>query len=177
MKHARADYDRIQDPAELIPIDEPVFLIRGRDPVSADAVRAWAELHELAGGDPALSDAARRHALRMQLWHEVRTADAPPGALCDGETKGEAMTGDREPLFAVGDVVEVLNEEGLPLGTVKVVDVDDVSLQTEEGRCWRHDGTFLASASSRHRGRPIAREGLGLTIRPTVARDEGSQKR
>lgn len=31
MKHAREDYNRIQDPAGLIPDGEPVFLIRGKD--------------------------------------------------------------------------------------------------------------------------------------------------
>ena len=29
MKHARDDYNRIQDPAGKIPEDEPVFLLRG----------------------------------------------------------------------------------------------------------------------------------------------------
>lgn len=81
MKHARSDYDRIQDPAGLIPSDEPVFLIRARDVVSGDAVREWAFLNEMAGGDPALSDAARRHALLMDEWKEKRLADAPAGTL------------------------------------------------------------------------------------------------
>lgn len=31
MKHARADYDRIQDPAGKIGEDEPVFLLRAQD--------------------------------------------------------------------------------------------------------------------------------------------------
>ena len=31
MKHARSDYDRIQDPDGKIPANEPVFLIRGQD--------------------------------------------------------------------------------------------------------------------------------------------------
>jgi hypothetical protein len=30
MKHARDDYNRIQDPAGLIPEDEPVFLLRAQ---------------------------------------------------------------------------------------------------------------------------------------------------
>lgn len=81
MKHARADYNRIQDPAGLIPDDEPVFLIRAKDIVSADAVRAWADLHDKAGGDPMMSYAARRHALLMDAWHEKRLADAPEDAI------------------------------------------------------------------------------------------------
>ncbi len=81
MRHARTDYDRIQDPAGQIPEDEPVFLIRAKDRVSGDAVRAWADLHEAAGGDPAMSRAARRHALRMDAWAEKQLADAPSDAL------------------------------------------------------------------------------------------------
>lgn len=81
MKHARTDYNRIQDPVRLIPDDEPVFLIRAKDQVSGDAVRAWADLHDKAGGDPAMSNAARRHALLMDAWSEKQLADAPKGAL------------------------------------------------------------------------------------------------
>lgn len=81
MKHARTDYDRIQDPAGLIPDDEPVFLIRAKDHVSGDAVRAWAKLHDEAGGDPAMSCAARRHALLMDTWSNKKSADAPASAL------------------------------------------------------------------------------------------------
>ncbi len=81
MKHAREDYGRIQDPAGKIPDDEPVFLIRAKDLVSGDAVRAWADLHDKAGGDPLMSYAARRHALLMDNWKEKKLADAPADAL------------------------------------------------------------------------------------------------
>lgn len=81
MKHARTDYDRIQDPAGLITEDEPVFLIRAKDAVSGDAVRAWADLHDKAGGDPMMSYAARRHALLMDAWATKQLADAPSSAL------------------------------------------------------------------------------------------------
>jgi hypothetical protein len=42
MKHARKDYDRIQDPHNLIPKDEPVFLLRAKDKTAPAIVRAWA---------------------------------------------------------------------------------------------------------------------------------------
>jgi len=77
MKHARVDYDRIQDPARKIPDDEPVFLIRGQDKVGAQTVRAWAELHENAGGDPELSKLAREQADRMDAWGYKKPADRP----------------------------------------------------------------------------------------------------
>jgi hypothetical protein len=49
MIHARADYNRIQDPANKIPQDEPVFLLRGQDKVAAATVRVWAVLNDEAG--------------------------------------------------------------------------------------------------------------------------------
>lgn len=42
MKHARPDYNRIQDPAGLIPEDEPVFLLRGQDVLAPSLVKDWA---------------------------------------------------------------------------------------------------------------------------------------
>jgi hypothetical protein len=75
MKHARADYDRIQDPAGLIPDAEPVFLLRGQDRNAAAAVRVWAKLVEDGGGDPAIVSAARDHADAMDAWPKKKTPD------------------------------------------------------------------------------------------------------
>lgn len=75
MKHARPDYNRIQDPDNKIPEDEPVFLIRGQDMVSGDAVRAWADLNINSGGDPELSKRAREHAKLMDKWPNKKKAD------------------------------------------------------------------------------------------------------
>ncbi len=90
MKHARADYNRIQDPAThdatllsdgstAIGEDEPVFLIRAQDISSGDAVRAWATTHDRNGGDPVLSDMARVHALDMDEWPVKKLADIATG--------------------------------------------------------------------------------------------------
>lgn len=92
MIHARKDYDRIQDPDNKIPIDEPVFLIRGQDPVGAEAVRAWANLHaESYGGNyppgdafQVLMRAVRLHADKMEHWARRvgrQPADVPDGQL------------------------------------------------------------------------------------------------
>lgn len=75
MKHARDDYNRIQDPWGRIHGDEPVFLIRGQDQVGAQAVRVWADLNEGCGGDPALTSLARQHADRMDAWPKKKPAD------------------------------------------------------------------------------------------------------
>lgn len=68
MIHAREDFNRIQDPAKKIANDEPVFLIRAKDKVSAPAVREWARLHWVAGGDIKLSHMALKHARLMEKW-------------------------------------------------------------------------------------------------------------
>jgi hypothetical protein len=81
MRHARSDYNRIQDPAGLIPDDEPVFLIRAKDVVSGDAVRKWADLHDANGGDPSMSAAARKQAELMDAWPTKLNADAPKDVL------------------------------------------------------------------------------------------------
>lgn len=81
MFHARQDYMRIQDPAGLIPPNEPVFLLRAQDPCAATAVDTWANAAELSGASPELVAAARRQAERMRLWHKHKTPDAPEFAL------------------------------------------------------------------------------------------------
>ena len=80
MIHARKDYNRIQDPENLIGEKEPVFLIRAKDIVAARAVRMWAELHLAAGGNEDIAKLARSHAARIEKWQEknerkTKTAD------------------------------------------------------------------------------------------------------
>ena len=69
MKHGRTDYDaRIQDSANIIPRDEPVFLLRGQDPLAARAVRFYADLLEDNVKHLEHARAVRRHALEMTNW-------------------------------------------------------------------------------------------------------------
>ena len=80
MKHARKDYNRIQDPAGLIPEDEPVFLLRAQDKSAPATLRIWADLNMEHGGDPALSVLAVQWAEKMERWqgkHGSKAADAP----------------------------------------------------------------------------------------------------
>jgi hypothetical protein len=80
VKHARPDYDRIQDPAGLIPDDEPVFLIRAKDAISPAVVNHWASLAQLAGASPVMVRAARRQADAMKDWqvkHGSKIPDLP----------------------------------------------------------------------------------------------------
>lgn len=71
MKHSREDYDRIQDPENKIPKDEPVFLLRGQDISSPFAVDAWANANERNGGSPSLTDSAREQAQYMRDWQSA----------------------------------------------------------------------------------------------------------
>lgn len=83
MLHAREDYNRIQDPANLIPDDEPVFLIRGKDIVGPDAVDAWADLAEKAGADENIVTHARNHARAMRGFQNLfgkKIPDMPTNA-------------------------------------------------------------------------------------------------
>jgi hypothetical protein len=77
MLHPREDYQRIQDPAGLIPKDEPVFILRAQDKAAAQTVRYWADRHIELGGDPVLASMARSHARTMDLWPVKKLADLP----------------------------------------------------------------------------------------------------
>lgn len=74
MKHARKDYDRIQDPQNIIPKDEPVFLFRGQDVYAPLVLEFYALLVE-QGKDPDLNVVmnTRNHAVTMRVWqHKIR---------------------------------------------------------------------------------------------------------
>lgn len=77
MKHARSDYDRIQDPAGLIPDDEPVFLIRAKDACAPSTVLHWAAQASLRQADPAIIEAATNQAHLMTLWQIQNGAKVP----------------------------------------------------------------------------------------------------
>lgn len=71
MKHAREDYNRIQDPAKLIGEDEPVFLLRGKDVTTPDTIRGWCILQEQIGNpDTEIVRIAREWADTVQDWQE-----------------------------------------------------------------------------------------------------------
>lgn len=81
MKHARSDYnERIQDSANLIPDDEPVFVIRGQDAAAPGTVEAWANFAEHCGASPEIVAMARQHAAVMREWqlkHGRHVPDLP----------------------------------------------------------------------------------------------------
>lgn len=77
MKHARADYDRIQDPSGKIPQDEPVFLIRGQDLAAPAALRCYAMEAARNGAADDLVAATLNHAREMERWQATRRRKTP----------------------------------------------------------------------------------------------------
>ena len=84
MRHARPDYNRIQDPEGLIPEHEPVFLLRGQDKLAPAALRAYAAFAKSLDLDPVLIRLVKDQALRMENWQDREAAklpDLPPETL------------------------------------------------------------------------------------------------
>ena len=77
MKHARADYARFQDPAGLIPEDEPVFLLRGQDVAAPATLRFWADHAIRLGADMGIAILAHTQANYMEQWQRTRTSKIP----------------------------------------------------------------------------------------------------
>ena len=87
MKHARPDYDRIQDPAGLIPEDEPVFLLRGQDQFAAETLRFYAHLVQHARDpDMKIVNAALLQAGAMDAWPTHKKPDMPAPASPEEST-------------------------------------------------------------------------------------------
>jgi hypothetical protein len=94
MKHGRRDYDRIQDPAGLIPVDEPVFLLRGQDVAAPRAIRAWMTYARHGGASDNILDAAERQIHEMERWqreHHCKVPDMPPGKNTVKATTGKSL--------------------------------------------------------------------------------------
>lgn len=77
MKHARRDYDRIQDPSGKIPADEPVFLLRAQDRTASQAVRFWIMLNECLDVDKEHLRQVKHHVSKMETWPLKKIADSP----------------------------------------------------------------------------------------------------
>jgi hypothetical protein len=80
MKHARPDYDPIQDPRGLIPQDEPVFLLRAQDTLAPKIVEMWALAAHDLGAKPDIVQAAYEQSQAMRKWQEEnghKTPDMP----------------------------------------------------------------------------------------------------
>lgn len=77
MKHARSDYNRIQDPEGKIPDDEPVFLLRGQDKVAPHIVELWALVAKNVGCAENIYVAALGQAQCMREWQQEHGSKIP----------------------------------------------------------------------------------------------------
>ena len=77
MKHARSDYDRIQDPDGEIPEDEPVFMLRAQDIVAPQVVEIWAMAAHNAGAADDIVQHAYEHAGLMRKWQQEHGSKVP----------------------------------------------------------------------------------------------------
>jgi hypothetical protein len=77
MRHARSDYERFQDPAGLIPDDEPVFLVRGQDKAAPGTLRAWAGAAGAIGADSKIIALVLQHANAMEDWQRDHGSKVP----------------------------------------------------------------------------------------------------
>lgn len=101
MKHAREDYNRIQDPALSDPsllapggtpigADEPVFLLRARDVIAPVVLQFWAQRLRLAGGEPATVQRVLAHAQLMRDWQKENGSKVPDCPEDSGQREGAA---------------------------------------------------------------------------------------
>lgn len=77
MKHARKDYARLQDPEGKIPMDEPVFFLRGQDIAAPDTVRHWAREANALGARSDIVSAAYEQANEMERWQHDYGSKVP----------------------------------------------------------------------------------------------------
>lgn len=85
MIHLRRDYDSIQDPTRKIPVDEPVFLLRGQDPTAGALVRKWAQVNGERGLDLQVVHAVGAWSDFMDRWAGYRYLERPRLATVEFE--------------------------------------------------------------------------------------------
>ncbi len=80
MRHARKDYNRIQDPDHKIPVTEPVFLLRGQDVLAPEILKSYSHMLRHRYGDEEGAKQLEEHAQKMIAWqknHKVKIPDLP----------------------------------------------------------------------------------------------------
>lgn len=77
MIHARKDYNRIQDPENKIPENEPVFLLRAKDKLAPELLLRWASKLRLEGGQPEMAEMVTNHAQKMLDWQKEHGCKLP----------------------------------------------------------------------------------------------------
>jgi len=124
MKHLREDYNqRIQDNANLIPQDEPVFLLRGKDIFTPGLMLDWAKQLRLAGGDPALARLVEDGAQEMIVWQRAN----PNAMMKKGRLRLPDMPHEREVIKLMSEPYDL---EGGLFGVDVLVKTIDGEIET-----------------------------------------------
>ena len=76
MRHARPDYNRFQDPLNLIPADEPVFLLRGQDKLAPSTLRHWGNL-AIKNKLYDIANVVMKWADEMEAWQKYNESKLP----------------------------------------------------------------------------------------------------
>jgi hypothetical protein len=77
MIHARDDYDRIQDPANKIPDQEPVMLFRGQDVLAPVVLAFYADLLKQHHAQPEMIAAVLQQEREMRKWQRMNRCKLP----------------------------------------------------------------------------------------------------
>jgi len=80
MLHARKDYNaRIQDSKNIIPMEEPVFLLRAQDKFSPMLLEIYAMLvmNEGKNFDRSIVNNTKLHAANMRVWQNKQNCKLP----------------------------------------------------------------------------------------------------
>ena len=77
MRHFRPDYNRIQDPANIIPENEPVFILRGQDKHAAQTLRYYAYQVFADDGDLDIVRAVLDGVKLVEAWPKKKSPDMP----------------------------------------------------------------------------------------------------
>jgi len=79
MRHFREDYNSIQDTDGRlgIPLDEPVFLLRGQDVLAPALLLSWAAELRLKGGSPEMARIVENGAQEMIEWQKKIKSKLP----------------------------------------------------------------------------------------------------
>jgi hypothetical protein len=76
MRHTRPDYNRFQDPLNLIPADEPVFLLRGQDKLAPSTLRHWGNL-AIKNKLYDIANVVMKWADEMEAWQKYNESKLP----------------------------------------------------------------------------------------------------
>jgi hypothetical protein len=108
MFHAREDYQRFQDPAGKIPMDEPVMLFRAQDKYFERLCLMYAFWVEADGGDPNIVKAVKEQGQRGAAWPVKKSPDMPPPTANDnGEVEAEPALQIDDQVVVTGRVISV----------------------------------------------------------------------